>query len=348
MIVSMEDKRLKFSGRIDWTNAKKPEFVFPATSLHFRFYGKKAVLTVGNRGGSGWRYYAGMVVDGEQSCRELFYQGRTRVVLVDEPEEKEHDVLFFKRVDSCHEMILEELELSPGSRLLEPPGRQKRRLEFYGDSVSAGEVSEAVGYAGKEDPEHKGEFTNSWYSFAWMTARKLKAEIHDVAQGGIALLDYTGWFREPNQTGMESVWDKIHYNPDISAPTQWDFSKYVPQAVVVALGQNDSHPLNYMKEDYEGEKAALWRKRYEEFLKKIRGKYPRAHIVCCTTILIHDLAWDKAIDEVCRRMGDDRVTHYMFRRNGTGTPGHPRITEADEMAGELADYLDSLHIEGWD
>lgn len=44
MMISLDDKRLIYSGRIDSRDAKRPEFVFPATSLHFRFYGKKAVL----------------------------------------------------------------------------------------------------------------------------------------------------------------------------------------------------------------------------------------------------------------------------------------------------------------
>lgn len=80
-------------------------------------------------------------------------------------------------------MVLEALELSRGSVLLPPPEKPNRRIEVYGDSVSAGEVSEAVDYVGKEDPEHNGEYFNSWYSYSWMTARKLGAQIHDIAQG---------------------------------------------------------------------------------------------------------------------------------------------------------------------
>ena len=38
-----------------------------------------------------------------------------------------------------------------------------------------------------------------------MTARMLNAQIHDIAQGGIALLDGQGWFHEPDQIGMESA-----------------------------------------------------------------------------------------------------------------------------------------------
>ena len=61
MIISLDDKRLVYSGRIDRTNAKRPEFIFPATSLHFRFYGRKAALAVENRGVAGWDYYAGII-----------------------------------------------------------------------------------------------------------------------------------------------------------------------------------------------------------------------------------------------------------------------------------------------
>ena len=46
-------------------------------------------------------------------------------------------------------------------------------MEVFGDSVSCGEVSEALKYVGKPDPEHDGEYSNSWYSYAWITARKL-------------------------------------------------------------------------------------------------------------------------------------------------------------------------------
>lgn len=35
-----------------------------------------------------------------------------------------------------------------------------RRIEVYGDSVSAGEVSEAVDCVGKEDPVHNGGYSN--------------------------------------------------------------------------------------------------------------------------------------------------------------------------------------------
>ena len=75
--------------------------------------------------------------------------------------------------------------------------------------------------------------------------------------------------------------------------------------------------------------------------------YPDAHIICCTTLLCHDCSWDKAIDEVVGNMNDKMITHYVYGRNGFGTPGHLRIPEACEMATELAEYIEGLEIEGW-
>lgn len=194
----------------------------------------------------------------------------------------------------------------------------ERRMEVYGDSVSAGEVSEAVDYRGKEDPEHNGEYSNSfWYSYAWMTARRLNAQIHDIAQGGIALRDHTGWFYEPEAIGMETAWNKIHYNPLFGNATEWDFSKYTPQVVIVAIGQNDNHPDDYMKEDYNSERSKQWREHYKAFIEGLKKQYPEAKIVCCTTLLCHDESWDRSIGEVVKRAGSSGLpsvfSHEMER-----------------------------------
>lgn len=346
MKVALDRREFSYSGRIDMKNPEKPEFIFPASSVRFRFIGKKAVVIIPNRC-CYWKNVVGAIVDGVQKRFDLKNESQTEILLLEEQEDTEHDILLFKRMDGCHEFILEELELSEGSILLPAPERPRRKIEVYGDSVSAGEVSEALDYIGKEDPEHNGEFSNSWYSYAWITARKLCAEIHDIAQGGIALMDKTGWFHAPDYIGMETMWDKIHYNPELGKAAPWDFSRYTPQVVVVAIGQNDSNPEDYMKNDYDGEKAKLWRTRYKAFLEGLRAQYPGAHVVCCTTLLNHNGNWDQAIGKVCQELGDEKITHYMFHRNGRGTPGHLRIPEAEEMAEELASYIEGLHVEGF-
>lgn len=347
MKIKPNDVMIRYTGRIDWTDAEKPVWVYPCTSAEMKFTGNTLKIKVSNRNNY-WDNYLGCIIDQSQRSYLLNKEGITELdIVVPDNDTNEHCVLFFKRQDACHEVTILEYEIGDGERLLPLKPLSGRRIEVYGDSVSAGEVSEAVDCVGKEDPVHNGGYSNSWYSYAWITARKLKAQIHDIAQGGIALMDRIGWFQEPNRIGMESVWDKVHYNPTFGPVTQWDFSQYTPQVVIVAIGQNDNHPYDFMKNEYNGRQAETWRDHYMKFLGKLRKTYPDAHIICCTTLLCHDCSWDKAIDEVVDNMNDKMITHYVYGRNGCGTPGHLRIPEACEMATELTEYIEGLEIEGW-
>lgn len=350
MRIMPDNDRLQYSGRIDWTDQNAPVFVFPCTSVKMRFTGDTLKVYMRNKKAY-WDNYVGCILDGEQTKLRLPDEGECLLEIPVKPasgrtaEDRSHEVLLFKRQDSCHEAAFLGFEIGEGENVLDPPPAPQRRIEVYGDSVSAGEVSEAVDYVVKPDPGHNGQYSNSWYSYAWMTARKLGARIHDVAQGGIALLDGTGWFNEPDYIGMETAWNKVHYNPAFGPATDWDFTRYTPHVVIVAIGQNDSHPKDYMKEDYSGSRSVCWRKGYGELLKKIRGQYPDAWIVCITTLLEHDPSWDRSVEEVCSGLQDERIRHFMFRRNGSGTPGHLRIPEAEEMAEELSAYIEGLNIE---
>ena len=215
MWVKMNDERLSYSGRIDWSEEEYPVFIYPCTWVKLRFTGNQLKLHIENHRAY-WDNYMGCILDGKQLSLALPKEGRGVLTIPVEQEEKtEHEALMFKRQDACHEVKFFGIELADGARVLKTPEKPARRIEVYGDSVSAGEVSEAVEYTGCEDPKHNGEYSNSWYSYAWMTARKLNAEIHDIAQGGIALMDGTGWFHAPDYIGMETAWDKIRYNPEL-------------------------------------------------------------------------------------------------------------------------------------
>lgn len=346
MKIDLDDKRLQYSGRIDCTDPKHPVFIFPASSLSFSFVGTGASIVIKNQRAY-WGNYVGIIVDGVQRKERLADTGYTTILLAENLEEKEHSIILFKRQDSCHVITLEELLLTGAGTLTENLERPVRRIEVYGDSVSAGEVSEATEYAGKADPEHNGEYSNSWYSYGWIAARKLKAEIHDIAQGGIALQNGTGWFSVPLLLGMESVWDKLQYNPLFGAVTKWDFRQYTPQVVIVAIGQNDSNPEDYMKTDMEGEKAQRWRDTYRTWIRSIREKYPKAFIILSTTILEHHENWDASIERVCRELNDSRIVHFLYSKNGVGTPGHVRIMEAEQMADELCAFMEGIAENIW-
>ena len=347
MYINPSDTRLSYSGRIDFDNPDAPVLVFVSSSVSFRFRGTSVKVKLINKR-SCWSNRLGCIIDGVQSAVLLNEdEAEHTYTLAENLTDAEHEVILFKRQDIAHIVTLLGFEFNDGAELLEPPAKPERRIEVYGDSVSCGEVSEAVEYTGKVDPVHNGEFSNSWYSYAWMTARKLKAELHNISQGGIALLNGTGYYGAPEYLGMEECYDKIEYLPDLSPVKKWDFAKYTPHVVIVAIGQNDNHPEDYMAADYDGAKSENWRRHYEAFIRRLMELYPGAQIILTTTILMHDAAWDRAIDEVCNRIASERVHHFLYKRNGSGTPGHIRIPEAEEMSDELAAYISSLGEDIW-
>lgn len=338
-VIPWQDPRLVYCGRMDEDREDGILWVYPCSYVKVRFTGGTLRALVTNIR-SYWNSSLGWLTDGEEHRGDLAPEGVTCLTLAEGLPEGGHEICLFKRMDSCH-MVLFHGFLLEGGELLEPLPQSGRRMEVYGDSVSAGEVSEAVDYCGQPDPEHNGEFSNSYYSYAWLTARRLGAQLHDIAQGGVALLNRTGYFNDPHALGMTWLYDKIQYQPALCRPKLWDFSRYVPQVVVVAIGQNDHHPEDYMAQDYEGEKARYWRERYGEFLRQLLAIYPKAHIVCKTTILEHDPSWDRAIEETVRELGQERVHYFAYSNNSVGTKGHIRRPEAEQMARELGDFIEA-------
>lgn len=342
-LIPMTDPKLRYTGRIDQADAENPLFIYVCSNVALRMTGKTLRLPVTNIH-SYYDNWLGIIVNGKQSAVHL-EKGEQVIDLSDQLTDGENDVMIFKRQDSYHAYRLHGLIVDADTELLELPARPMRRMEVYGDSVSAGEVSEAEFACGQPDPEgHNGVYSNGWLSYSWQAARLLGAELHDIAIGGMALLNGTGYFYGPDYIGMESCWDKVNYYPPFGPATPWDFTRYTPHVVIVAIGQNDANPVNIMAEDYEGEAAQHWRSEYRRFIGQLREKYPSAHIVLTTTILGHHENWDKAIDEVCRqlRRTDERVHHFLYTKNGCGTPGHIRGSEAAGMAKELAAFIEGL------
>lgn len=334
--ICMNDKNIKYIGRIEMEDGL-PLFTFPMTSLEFNFIGTSIEIEISN-----YRWirnnYMGVIIDGVQTKFELIHENDIKTYIVaTNLENKEHNVKIFKRMDSAHYVKIHSLTID--GHLTDRPLDEKLKIEVYGDSISAGSVIEAVGYEGKDDPEHDGEYSNAFYSYGNLTAMKLNAQIHDIAQGGIALMDGTGNFHGL-EIGMEFTYDKVRYNPHLGNVTTWDFSKYTPDIVIIALGQNCKKPVELM-EDIESELANKWREHYISFVKKLRGHYKDALIILQTSVMAHNENYDKSITRIVESLNDDKVCQIIFDGNGSATEGHPRISEHEKMSDELIKLISS-------
>lgn len=326
----------QYMGRIDFEDPKRPVLIFPASAAETVFTGTSVGMVLKNINLQECCYF-GAVIDGVQQAVTLKNSGEDELYMLAEGlEDKEHTLVLFKRQAAAYYAEFSGIVTDEGAVLKNPRRVYDHKIEVYGDSVSAGEVTEALFYEGQADPPHHSQYDNSHFGYPAILARKLNAELHNIAQGGIALLDGTGYFCSDMLTGMLSCYDKLEYSP--YRPTkQWDFSRYIPDCVIIAIGQNDAapDPEAIKRPDYR----RMWKDKYIEMLSALMEKYPKAEFVLMLTLLRHDKTWDAALEEIAAEVNSPRVRHFLFTRNGDVTNGHPRATEQTEMAEELYAYL---------
>lgn len=335
-----QSSALTYMGRIDVSSPDKAGFFFAGSNVTLRFRGTAVSARIKN-----FRYYAtsmlGFVLDGKEGkCEIAESYSVTDITLADGLDDTEHTLTLFKRQGGSHYFDLYGFEIE--GEALEAVSLPELKIECFGDSVSAGEVCEAVEYTAQGDPEgHEGVYDNAWHSYPFITARNLGAQINDTAQGGIAIRDNTGWYHMPDCIGMESVYDKLRYFPEAEGGlSDWDFKRYIPDIVIFAVGQNDSHIEGQPDPDITDVSfRESWKESYKKIIRALREHYPDAFFVLTLTVLNHAPEWDTAIEEITNELSDERIKHFQFTRSGKATPGHPRLSEQYEMSEELTAFL---------
>ncbi|MDP4088968.1 MAG: electron transporter RnfD [Bacillota bacterium] len=347
-LVSPVSEKLSYSGRIDFNDPAVPVFIFPGSSVTMSFTGPSLRVLVENNHGY-HDNYIGYIIDGVQKKALLSNEGTIQEITLAESLQlgKDHEVILFKRQDGCHEFSFHGFIASMSSIINPPAKKLKRCIEFYGSSAVAGELAEASKDTDIHSAKDIAEYSNAWYSYAMMTARNLKTDISIIAQGGIALLDNAGCFNWPNCIGMESIYDKLHFNPDLGRITSWDFKEYTPQVVVIDIGNYDAVPEDYMRKERDGDKARNWRIHYKDFVLNIRRKYPKAFIVLTNSIAHHHSSWDRAIGRVCQDINDEKIVHFLYSNIVIKTTSSISLAEAEQMAFELSMFLRGLGTEVW-
>ena len=342
-MIRHDNEKLAYTGRIDFT-ADGARMYYAGSQVCFDFKGTSLKLNI-----SADLYWGelslGVILDGKMIKLPLSAENNGKDVTITAAEglaDEKHSVIVYKKHAANMILVFKGAEID--GELLEKPVLPQLKMEVYGDSVCAGEVIEAEEFAGQCDPEgHNSRFDNVWNSFVMQTSRNINAQIHNICQGGIALFDGTGYFHHPDYIGLESTYDKACYFPE-GGITPWDFSLYTPDIVVIAIGQNDQHNGLTDKNDRDitdPDYRKLWKTGYIKLVRSLNDKYGSAKFVLTTTVLMHDKAWDDTIEEIkdeLNAMGI-KAYHNMFSRNGAATPGHPRLSEHNEMAAELTKFI---------
>ena len=149
-LIPMTAPEVRITGRVDCRDAENPFFIYPCSSVALRVMGHTLRVRLTNEH-SYFENRLGVIVNGEQSA-VLLEKGWQEIDLSALLTAGENEVLLFKRQDCCHAYRLHGFIIDAEASLLPLPPRPARRMEVYGDSVSAGEVSEAEFACGQSDP----------------------------------------------------------------------------------------------------------------------------------------------------------------------------------------------------
>jgi Carbohydrate esterase 2 N-terminal/GDSL-like Lipase/Acylhydrolase family len=279
--------------------------------------------------------YYNVIVDGEVIQRFHTDTIKQSYLLVNNLPKGKHTLQLFKRTEwEMGKTSFYGFETEKQTSILPKPKNLKRKIEFYGNSITCGY---AIEDSSGQDSWH-GYFENNYLTYAAITARHFNAQYSNVSKSGIGIL--VSW----GPLIMPEMYDRMDAR---DSTTKWNFSKYTPDVVVINLFQNDSW-LTKMPDHVQfkrrfGDKAPSPQaivEAYKSFVKTIRSKYPKAHIICALGNMDaskEGAPWPGYIQQAIAEIKDARLYSHIFKFKNTA--GHPSIAEQRAMAESLIAFI---------
>lgn len=328
------NKQITYMGRVA-VNEDSAAFYWPGTSATINFTGTSIKATMKSLREEGY-FYA--IIDNDPSKAFKFGSDsttRTFSLAADLPYGK-HTLQLYKISNNTSANIFYGFEIGGKAKVRKSSKLPARRIEFYGNSITAGH--------GVDVPEGKGDsglpqFFNNYYTYAALTARHFNTQHSFIARSGIGIM--VSWFPEI----MPEVYDRLD---PFDSTNKWDFSRYTPDVVVINLFQNDYWLTNnprheQFKRRFGNTKPteAFIIQSYQDFVATIRAKYPKAHIICALGNMNATEAgsqWPGYIEQAIAGLKDSKIHSVFFPYKNTS--GHPNKKEQKAMADQLIQFID--------
>jgi lysophospholipase L1-like esterase len=332
-IIPPNDPDIQYYGRWDFSNPSAPTHSWPGVYIYAEFEG----TSIGIRTNDNACWYNIFIDD---TLFSIFHGTSTSVssyTLKDSLPDGSHKILITLRGEtSWTKFSFNGFILDDGKNLLPPPAKPDRKIEFIGDSYTSASGNEWTG----SDAAPSDYYTNIYKGFGSITARHYNAQYNMTSRGGIGLIhDWQGNYAN----NLPDFFDRtLFYTP----LPKWDFSKWVPNLVVVCLGLNDYSGWNGYSGPIPQYDAQLFRERYHEFISTLRDVYPGVKILC---VAANDLTWIK--QQVSQVVGEENslgykdvfYTYFPYYNGEYVNSGHPNADAHQKIADKLISVIDTLN-----
>jgi lysophospholipase L1-like esterase len=314
----------RFIGRFDRTDATTPVFAWSGTAVALRFKGTTIGVTLTDSGSNLFE----VVVDDQHTVLSL-QQGTKKYSLAANLSDTAHDVLLYRRTEAFFgETKFNGFDVDVSSYVPAPQAPTKR-LELIGDSISAG-----YGNEGTLPCSFEAKTENHYLTYGALAARTLGAELYTEAWSGIGML------RNNDGSTTDTMPERYARALPENASSTWNFSEYVPAAVVINLGTNDFS---------KGDPTLAFQTAYTTFVTALRAHYPKARFYLAVGSMLGGADYDKAkaylegVIEARRALGDSNLVVLPFAtqdsNDGLGCDYHPSLKTHQKMADKLVSAL---------
>ncbi|MDO5558224.1 MAG: GDSL-type esterase/lipase family protein [Oscillospiraceae bacterium] len=276
--------------------------------------------------------------------RDELIDNQTKTIVIETSAGHESEIEVIK-LSECVMSLAGIAGIETDSDYIAPVPARKHRIEFIGDSITCG--------YGIDDECKDNTFSTSTEDFtrayAYKTAKLLDADYSAVSISGCGIIsgytsdgkintdqllmpqyDFCGFSKPKDENDIMSTFIR----------PQWDFSSFIPDAVVLFLGTND---YSYCKCDQK--KCEDFEDQYIKELIKIRKRNPSAVIFACIGIMDSNLFGTilKAVNRFKSYTGDTSIyaleLPYHKNEDGYAADWHPTEKSNTRAAGVLSEYI---------
>jgi len=329
---------LKPLGRTVLNSSHHLELITSGAHFGFSFNGTQCALyvTIADAGGHNYLQYE---LDGVYQKRIRIEGHSQEPVIITTGQAGQHRVWIYKATEAHTGALIIEKIAAQGIKSLAIP--QLPLIEFIGNSITCGAAaddSEVPCGTGQYHDQH-----NAYMAYGPRVSRKLNVHFILASVSGIGI--YRTWNRD--SPSMPQVYANADFQTNGSL--KWDFKRYKPAIVSIALGTND------MSKGDGTPRAAFdtvrFVKEYVKFVQLVKANYPAAQIALLSSPMIKGDSREilqrclnrikKEID--ARYPNDKRIATFFFQpMDPHGCGGHPNVADHEIMAEELTPFFARL------
>jgi lysophospholipase L1-like esterase len=356
--ISMADPSVRLMGRAKMENGSAT-LGFPGQEIELKFSGSASVKMSGTvLTNQAW---FSVYIDGEKLPVLEIQTGKYHVTLSDKLDPaKSHLLRLVRRNEAWQGIVrIDCFELDNGAKVLPPDALPARKILAIGDSITCGQSTEL----GPVDRKPGNQWVNAELSYAWFVAKDFNAQVHLVSYGGKGVM--RDWRGLNTAMAREICADAgVKASPEVvcagdfferSLPDDgsavWDHSKYLPDLVLICLGQNDYSQISIPVSDYATA--------YIKLVDRVHEVYPKAQIILMSSpiaemsrsdgFMPRGVAIELALTEVNQhyiRKGELFVIpFFVSHQPGSALDAHPTGPQQRATADELKPVVKA--IMGW-